>query len=1097
MAGLLVLSSLSLAQETLPPLQDGKAPQTHAELWADYDPRAEPLDVEVLKEWEEDGVVLKVLRYRVGIFKGQKAMMAAVYGYPKGGKNLPGLVQIHGGGQYADYRAPLTNAKRGYATLSISWAGRINAPDYKVSPDEVKLFWEDKTDDPKYRLTTDWGALDAYHAPTRSGLGSFGNTKPSEWTLDSVESPRNNQWFLCTLGARRALTFLEQQPEVDKTRLGVYGHSMGGKLTVLCAGADSRVKAAVPSCGGISGRSGGKEPSGDDVSLEKISCPILFQSPANDFHGRINDLQRAVTEIQSTDWRVTCSPHHNHQDTANYEVASQLWFDQQLKGIFTLPATPQIVVNLEAKGGIPTIMVTADQSNPILAVEVYYTQQGQMDGLKDNRENTKNRFWHYAETTKHGKSWHASLPLSNTDQPLWVYANVTYSLNESTAYAGYYYGVGLSEAFNLSSLMFIATADQLKAAGVQPTLKPSLMIETFAGDWDRQWFSYMPEDWERKTHKIYDEIWKAPADAKLAVDGRAEQGNKLVIGIDSYAAEVELSGGDDWQSILLSSTDFKNGAGESLADWKGIRELRLGATETLKGKNKSLTLGEAWKGPDPEFRNLRWIESKADQVKPNVIFIKTDDQRFDSLSMTGHPVTKTPNIDRLAKEGVFFSNAFITSPICGPSRANFFTGQWERKNRQGFSYVSKNHIPAEQFDKSWILQLKQAGYFTGYIGKHHAQIGPQKEKNQYMKEQIDFCYMKGGHLGFDLMTKKEFQNLKNSSQVEGLFEATEVFMRPGKDKDYFYENADASVKDFLTERDKSKPFCLSINFNLPHAASIGGMGEKASDPEMYRTLYNDKKDDFVFPEGYPTTKSSLPDDVFRQDELMSYYRLDKNYLSDKKIKMARAVTAIDMFVGNLRALLGDMDLDNNTILVFCSDHGLLLGEHGLGGKTFLYEECIRVPMIFYSPFFTDKESGKTIDELVVGQDLPATILELCGLSVPNTYQGQSMVPLIQDKKVQWRKEVFYENLFTDQDYPRMEAVRGTQWKYIRYFSKENDRKLYLPDASINGEQPIYEELFNLKDDPQEQKNLAADSKYVKILEAQRKRCQELVTELAQ
>ena len=88
-------------------------------MWAGYDPRAEPLEVETLKAWEEDGVVLRVLRYRIGIFKGRKAMMAAVYGYPKGGSKLPGLVQIHGGGQYADQKAALTNGKRGYVlTLS-------------------------------------------------------------------------------------------------------------------------------------------------------------------------------------------------------------------------------------------------------------------------------------------------------------------------------------------------------------------------------------------------------------------------------------------------------------------------------------------------------------------------------------------------------------------------------------------------------------------------------------------------------------------------------------------------------------------------------------------------------------------------------------------------------------------------------------------------------------------------------------------------------------------------------------------------------------------------------------------------------------------
>ena len=218
--------------ETLPLLDPVDIPQTLEDLWDDFDPRKEPLETEVLHEWEQEDIILRVLRYRVGIFKGKKSIMAGIYGFPKGGDNLPGLLQIHGGGQYADYNAPLMNAKRGYATLSIAWAGRISAPNYRVTPNEVKLFWDGKIDDPKYRLTTDWGALDAYHAPSRYGKDAFPSIPVADWTLDSVESPRNNAWFLVTLGARRGLTFLEKQPEVNPSNLGVYGHSMGGKLTV-------------------------------------------------------------------------------------------------------------------------------------------------------------------------------------------------------------------------------------------------------------------------------------------------------------------------------------------------------------------------------------------------------------------------------------------------------------------------------------------------------------------------------------------------------------------------------------------------------------------------------------------------------------------------------------------------------------------------------------------------------------------------------------------------------------------------------------------------------------------------------------------------
>jgi arylsulfatase A-like enzyme len=487
----------------------------------------------------------------------------------------------------------------------------------------------------------------------------------------------------------------------------------------------------------------------------------------------------------------------------------------------------------------------------------------------------------------------------------------------------------------------------------------------------------------------------------------------------------------------------------------------------------------------------------ASEAQPNVIFIKTDDQRYDSLSMTGHPVTKTPNIDRLAEEGVFFSQAFITSPICGPSRANFFSGQWERKNRNGFYHVSKNAMPHAVFDQSWLMRLKAAGYFTGYIGKNHVTVGAQKEHQSYMNENIDFCYMSQGHLGFDLHKKKAFQNLKHSSQVEGLYEATKAFLRSDDDQEYFFENADASLRHFLEYRDEARPFCLSINFNLPHEASIGGMGGKQSDPEMYRTLYNEVREQQPLPIGYPNPVT-LPEDVFRQDELMNYYQnLKEKRLVEKMTRMSRAVTAIDGFVGKLREALETLGVADNTILVFASDHGLLLGEHGLGGKTFLYEESVRIPMIFYSPYFTVAEQGKTVNELVVGQDVPATILELCRVPVPASYQGESVLPLIKGEPTQWREEVFCENLFTDQGYPRMEAVRGKKWKYIRYFSKEIDRGLYLPDASINGEQPVFEELFDLENDPNEQVNLATNPEYASVLVAQQKRCQALVTELAE
>ena len=622
------------AQETLPTIEDGKAPTSFEEAWAGFDPQAEPLDVEVLKEWEQDGIVLKVLRYRIGIFKGQKAMMAAVYGYPRAAsrrsgakaerQKLPGLLQIHGGGQYAHWHACLTNAKRGYATISISWGGRIDAPDYRVSPDEVKLFWEGQTDDPNYRVITDWGAVDGYHHPCRCGEG-FGKVEPDEWTLDAVASPRNNSWFLCALGARRALTFLEQQPEVDGDRLGVYGHSMGGKLTVMVAGSDTRVKAAAPSCGGI-GHRDEKDPMiqaviCDDAYLKRITCPTIFLSPANDFHGRIDDLPASVKEIQTDDWRATCAAHHNHQDTAEYEVATQVWMDHHLKGTFEVPATPQTELKLETENGVPSLTVTPDTSKPILSVDVYYTQQGQADGKPDDRDNTMNRFWRHVAPVQHGDTWTAELPVFSTDpsspkattghsKPLWVYANVVYPLDEPISGAGYYYGIYTADRFDLSSLVHLVSADDLKAAGVKATMQPSVMIEAFKKDWQKEWFNYRAGEWARSTHKLYDPRWAAPEGAKLALEVRSEQPNTLVIIVEDEGAEVALSGGPEWQSIVLSPADFTDATGDARSDWDGIKTLGLCPVETLRekvdGEGKTRKVGAAWKGPEPEFKNLRW-----------------------------------------------------------------------------------------------------------------------------------------------------------------------------------------------------------------------------------------------------------------------------------------------------------------------------------------------------------------------------------------------------------------------------------------------------------------------------------------------------------
>jgi hypothetical protein len=589
-------------------------------MWQGYNPRLENLETEILKEWEQDDVILRVIRYRIGEFKGKRAMMAGVYGFPKGAQNVPGLLQVHGGGQYADHRAVFSNAKRGYATLSIAWAGRISAPGYSVGPNEVKLFWAGNSDDPKYKLTTDWGALDGYHAPSRNGKGAFSSIPVAEWTIDPVLSPRNNSWFLITLAGRRGLTFLERQTEVDRGKLGVYGHSMGGKLTVMIAGADERVKAAVPSCGGISDRYFDNElhsaTVSDPPSLRRVSCPIFFLSPANDFHGRINDLETAVGEIQTKDWRVSCSPHHNHQDTPPYEIATQLWFDQHLKATFKAPKTPKVEIILK-QGMLPQFSVRPDPNRNVRSVEIYFTQQGILQepgATKDDSRNTKHRFWKFIEPKKDSTQgvWLADLPIFSLARPVWAYANVLYDLEDTIVGAGYYYGTYKSKTFNLSSILQVISSDKLSNSGTSISKARDLMIEGFHPSWRKDWFAYNSKKWGIRTNKLYEPRYSAPGPtSRLSLEVSTEMTNKMVLWLDGYGVGFEVLGNCTWQRFSFPLFALKNGEGKSLPSWSGVRELRLDDVEKLErptgNKGSVVKIGSPWVGDPPEFRNLRWI----------------------------------------------------------------------------------------------------------------------------------------------------------------------------------------------------------------------------------------------------------------------------------------------------------------------------------------------------------------------------------------------------------------------------------------------------------------------------------------------------------
>jgi hypothetical protein len=578
-------------------------PRTVEALWADFDPRREPLAAQVVREWDEDGLRLRYVTYHIGTFKGVPARMAAFYAFPHDGKRLPALLHLHGGGQRAFLDEVKFYAKRGYACLSVNWGGR-----------EMELA---RPGDP----TTDWGAVD----PTQKNVPGYFNLLPAEKYLDPVESPRNNNWYLLTLGCRRGLTFLEQQPEVDPARLGVYGHSMGGNLTVYVAGTDDRVQAAAPSVGGQGFRTepwpllpqARKSLPNGDASLFKstlgfesyaprITAPLLWLGATNDFHGIMDDTFRTGNLMPADRVRYSFAPHLNHRFTAECAVTRPLWFDQHLKRSFVFPNTPRSSLTLTASSGNPEFVVVPDGKLPIQEVQVYYSLDPHPIA----------RFWRSAAAVQTGGEWKAELPILSIEQPLFAFANVVYRLEAPSGPAAPH--ERSTDVFALSSQLHTATPEQLRESGVRATDRQASQIDDFAHGF-RDWYLLSagnPHHWEFSTRKVADPKWRGPDGSRLSLDVLSDQPNKLVFVVTEnffrsdrgrqreYTAVVDLPGGEAWSSILLRTQDFQAvGDRGPLSSWQSVDLLSLRAyfatdTEILGSKS--------WRGATPKFRNLHW-----------------------------------------------------------------------------------------------------------------------------------------------------------------------------------------------------------------------------------------------------------------------------------------------------------------------------------------------------------------------------------------------------------------------------------------------------------------------------------------------------------
>ncbi|MBN1816330.1 MAG: sulfatase [Sedimentisphaerales bacterium] len=429
----------------------------------------------------------------------------------------------------------------------------------------------------------------------------------------------------------------------------------------------------------------------------------------------------------------------------------------------------------------------------------------------------------------------------------------------------------------------------------------------------------------------------------------------------------------------------------------------------------------SWSGCAQDYRSTTG-------KKPNFLVLITDDHRADAMGAMGNPIIQTPNMDAMAAQGVLFTNAFVTTSICCTSRASIFTGQHASRHA---IYDFNTHFTPEQYADTYMERLRRAGYRVGFAGKYG--VGPQKD---LPVDKHDFWR---GFAG---------QGRYENKDAEGNLE--HMTTRMGRWAGEFLEGCSAD-----------QPFCLSISFKAPHCQD-GDPRQFIYDPK-YENLYKDimippppvGTDEYweKFPaffrknnEGRKRWEIRFSTPELYQEMVKSYYRL---------------VFGVDVVIGQIRDQLQRQGLADNTVIILMGDNGFFLGEHGLAGKWYPYEESIRVPLIVYDPRIPNRLRGKRRSEWALNIDLAPTILSLAGVDIPQGMQGLDLSPLLAGKRSLWRSDFYYDHRIGIPTIPQCEALVAGRYKYLRYTQSE----------------PLYEELFDLKNDPHEIRNLAGDPNY--------------------
>ena len=436
-------------------------------------------------------------------------------------------------------------------------------------------------------------------------------------------------------------------------------------------------------------------------------------------------------------------------------------------------------------------------------------------------------------------------------------------------------------------------------------------------------------------------------------------------------------------------------------------------------------------------------------TRPNFLLLYADDQRNHTLGCAGHPIVKTPNIDRLAKNGVRFENAYVTTSTCWVGRASLFTGCYERKH---LYKVSSGSLSSDLCNSSYFAVLKRAGYRTGHLGKEHVVISPKSASAMWDVRR---------KIGRSPFFKDQPDGTKrHETQILG----------------------DWGI-NFLNEQPKDKPFCLQISFNATHAEDNDrrpGIGHFPW-PKVTDGMYEDQTMPLP-PLNDPAIHEAQPGFLKKSLNRKRYFwRWDtpEKYQTNMRAYF-RMISGIDHVVGRLVNELKKQGLAENTVIIYTADNGYYLGDRGFAGKWTHYQESLRVPLIVHDPRLPESKKGKVLPQMALNSDLASTMIQLAGLPIPQAHTGRSLAPLIRGKQASDRRKDFLcEFLAVPQTIPLWEGVHGENATYARYY--------------VDGpNEPPYEFLHDLKKDPQQLINLASESGAKTLLKRMRNRCDQLV-----